>query len=125
MPKIYRPGSAAPKREKAVYGASITFKREEVRDEDVAKMDKHAEIVWKLWQKCLDIGYSIKQLQTGNIKENYSAQCYAQWADMKDGGYTLSVTHCASPYEAVVRLLVVMQGCKFRLDTIQESDVEF
>ncbi|MGL5134548.1 MAG: hypothetical protein ACRC78_18625 [Planktothrix sp.] len=125
MPKFYKPGKQEARREKATYGASISFERKEVRQADYEALSRHDEMFWVAHKKAIDIGFSITQVQTGNIKEAYTCKVYSQWADMKDAGYSMSVTHCSNPFEALMCCLAILQACKFRLDTIPESDVEF
>lgn len=125
MPKIYRPDDKQIRREKAKYGASISMTIAEVHAERLKDFQNHPEIPWTIERKACDIGYSVTVLITGNMKDRYSGKVYSQWADMKDGGFSLSVTECLNPYQARCAVLMILSEAKYRLDTIEETDVQF
>lgn len=126
MPKIYRPNDEK-KREKAKYAGSITMLEKEASPEIVQKLAKDPSLFNQAMDTILSIGYQVKQekrLIKGEAGE-YKVSLYAQWADMKDAGMTLSVSTTHDVWYGYILICAIMQEYKFRLDIIGEDDVEF
>lgn len=126
MPKIYRP-TDEKKREKAKYSGSITMLEKEANPDIVAKLVKDSSFYGQVMDAIVSIGYKFsleKKLIKGQAGE-YKASVYAQWADMKDAGMTLSVATDRDVWYAQVLLCAILHEYKYRLDIIGEDDIEF
>lgn len=124
MPRVYQVGKKVERKENAKMGQSITFERNEVPQGHLKAVQSDPEIIWETLEKSAKIGHSLTIKADGYKNDGtFKATAFGQFADMKDGGYAVSIEGCSSYLDAQQCLVAMLIMCKHRLDNLDIAEV--